>query len=148
MQLAKLISHPPVTLGPDASIIEAAQAMREKHVGAIVAIDAERRPLGVLTDRDIVVSVIAQDASDLDRLTVRDVCTGAPIVAVEGEDLDAVMMRMRRHGVRRMPVVDRYGRLTGLLSLDDALSAVAEELADIAGLLRAELVREETRRAG
>lgn len=146
MHLAKLVSRPPVTLGPDATIVEAAQAMREKHVGAVVAVDEERHPLGILTDRDIVVSIIAQDAKDLLRLSLRDVCNLAPIVAREDEDLEEAVMRMRRHGIRRVPVVDRHGRLTGVFSLDDALGSVAAELADVAGLLRAELIREETRR--
>lgn len=146
MQLEKLVFREPVTLGPDASIVEAAQIMRQKHVGSVITVDADRRPIGILTDRDIVVTVIAQDAGDLHRLAMRDVCTASVIVALEEENLDAVVMRMRRHGVRRVPVVDREGRLTGVFSLDDALGAIAEELASVAALLQTERARETTRR--
>lgn len=146
MHLGKHVTHETVTLGLDASIVDAAQIMRTKHVGSVIAIDENRRPVGILTDRDIVVGVVAQDPEDLLRLSVRDVCTPGPIVALEDEDLDAVMARMRRYGIRRVPVVDREGLLVGVFSMDDALAALARELAGVTDLLRNERAHERTRR--
>lgn len=146
MNIKKLATSQVATLTPRDTVVDAARLMREKHVGSVIVVDAEERPIGILTDRDIVVGVVAQAASDLARLTLADVCTTAPLTTTEDEDFDVVLARMRRHGVRRMPVVDADGRLRGIFALDDALGAIAEELGNVAALLRAERVREDVRR--
>lgn len=146
MNVKKVASAHMVTLLTDASVVDAAKVMREKHVGSIIIVDAESRPCGILTDRDIVVVAVAERTAELLRLTVGEVCTKAPLVAEEDEDTDAVLGRMCRHGVRRMPIVDREGRLRGVFALDDALGTIAEELGGIVALLRNERITEAARR--
>lgn len=146
MHIDKLCSRDVVTISADAKVVDAARLMRSEHVGSVVVTHTDKRPVGILTDRDIVVGVVAQDVAHIATLEVKDVLTRDPIVAVEGEDADAVLARMRRHGIRRVPVIDAEGHLTGVFALDDALKNIAEQLGDVTSLIRAEHWREEQRR--
>jgi len=131
-------------------VIDAARLMREHHVGCLVVIEDQRGrrvPTGMLTDRDIVVGVVAQAPEDgLGGLTVGDVVTRPVITAGEDETIHDVIKRMRGHGVRRVPVVATEGALVGLLSVDDILDVVAEELTDVARLIVREQRQEERHR--
>jgi predicted transcriptional regulator len=120
--------------------------MRELHVGSLVIVDGpanERRPIGILTDRDIVVGVLAQTDQKLDILCVDDVMTSELVVAREDDDLDEVLRRMRAKGVRRMPVVDSRGVLKGVVAADDILEHVREQVGALAALIGRERNREE-----
>lgn len=93
------------------------------------------RPVGVITDRDIVVAVIAKDV-DPRTLTVADVMTSDPVLVREDASLSTLLAEMRRIGARRMPIVDADGLLVGVVSLDDVLERLAEELGNIAGSIQ------------
>jgi CBS domain-containing protein len=119
---------------PDISITAAARAMRQNHVGDLIVIDdadEEREPIGILTDRDIVVEVIAQ-GRDPDLVKVSDVMVKHPVIASTSEDTSTALERMRTHGVRRIPVVDEGGFVFGIITLNDLLRVHAEEGAVIA----------------
>jgi CBS domain-containing protein len=128
-----------VTVAPTDDLIAAAHLMREKHVGYLIVSEASQsgRVVGVLTDRDIVVAVLAQEV-DARALKVGDVMTRDPLVIDEAQSIEAVLRHMREAGVRRVPVVDRSGALTGVLSIDDVLERIAEQLINIAGSIRNE----------
>jgi len=130
-----------VTVTPTDDLIAAAHVMREKHVGYLIVSakgqQAGRRVVGVLTDRDIVVAVLAQEV-DARELKVGDVMTRNPLLIEEGQSIEAVLRHMHEAGVRRVPVVDPSGALTGVLSLDDVLESIAEQLINIAGSFRNE----------
>lgn len=133
----------------DAPLLEAARLMREHHVGDIVIVEeraGERRPVGIVTDRDLVVEVLAADL-DPSSLKVSDVLTAELVTAREEESLEDVVKRMRLHGVRRLPVVNRAGGLEGILALDDVLDLLAETLQDLASLVGKEQRREREARA-
>jgi CBS domain-containing protein len=102
---------------------EAAQLMRERHVGDLVVVadpESDRSPLGIITDRDLVVEVLAKGA-DPGRTTLASLMHRPVVVAQETEDTSEVVERMRAHGVRRVPVVDRHGAVVGIVTLDDLL---------------------------
>jgi|SRR6185503_1725807 len=128
--LLKEICMPDVVYcGPETSAAEAAHLMRRKHVGDLVVVEApseERTPIGVVTDRDLVVEVLAKD---LDPKTTRlvDIMRAPVVVATETEDTAQAIERMRTHGVRRIPVVDGSGTLTGIVTLDDLLKQFAAD---------------------
>ena len=130
-----------ITVAPTDDLIAAAHVMREKHVGYLIVSEAvparHKRVVGVLTDRDIVVAVLAQEV-DAHALKVGDVMTRDPLLIEEGQSIEAVLRHMREAGVRRVPVVDRSGTLTGVLSIDDVLELIAEQLINIAGSIRNE----------
>jgi CBS domain-containing protein len=125
--------------------------MRDEHIGSLVVVaeggDHRTVPVAVLTDRDIVVGVVATDLDDLKRLDVGDVTTTDLVTATEDEDLHAVLRRMRSFAVRRVPVVDDKGDLVGILSLDDILDAMAEDMAEIAKIVTDQRVLERERRS-
>jgi len=145
----RYMTSDPVTARGAEGLLDAARRMRELHVGCVVVVDGperERRPIGILTDRDIVVGVLAQTDQKLNLLRVDDVMTRALILAREGEDLDEVLRRMRAKGVRRIPVVDSNGTLKGVIAFDDVLEHVKEQIDALAGLVGRERRREEDSR--
>src|SRR5690348_1322553 len=109
MNVGSICKRRVVTVSPRAGLSEAARLMREEHVGYLVVIEDEprssRAPLGVLTDRDIVVSVVAREA-DPRALIVSDVMTARPVSVDEADAIDTALKTMLRIGVRRLPVVD------------------------------------------
>jgi CBS domain-containing protein len=124
--------------------------MREAHVGFLVVHspdDALRRPVGVLTDRDIVLQIIARDVEPKS-VTVGDVMTRQPLVANEADDLTDLLQAMRLAGIRRVPVVDERGALTGIMALDDAIALVTGLLCEISGSIRSEQRQEWRARQG
>lgn len=127
-----------VVAGYHDKVLEVARLMRDHHVGSVVVVeprDGAKIPVGILTDRDIVVGLLAVEPSYLDRATVRDVVSQQLVLVREDEDLDNVMLRMRVHGVRRLPVVNRTGSLEGIIAFDDIIDHVAEELSRMASVL-------------
>jgi CBS domain-containing protein len=125
-------------------LVEIARRMREQHVGCVVVVadgDAGEVPLGILTDRDLVIEVIAQ-AIPLDSVTVGDIASSDLLVAREDDAIWDTLQRMRIRGVRRAPVVDAAGRLTGIVSADDLLPLVAAEIGALARLSAEQLEQE------
>ena len=143
MKVGDICSRNTVTIREFDDLTAAAQLMRQQHIGYLVVIEPkvdERAvmPVGVITDRDIVVGVVARD-TDPRSLRVGDVMTRQPILAREDGSVAAALHHMREIGVRRVPVVDRGGALVGVLSLDDVLDSLAEELTEVASSIRREL---------
>jgi len=123
-----------VCCGPDTKVTEAAHLMRQKHVGDLIVVDepdGDRVPVGVVTDRDIVVEVLGKDL-DPAATRVADIIRTPVVIASEHEDAAVAVERMRVHGVRRIPVVGRGGALVGVITLDDLLKLFA---ADVNALL-------------
>ena len=125
-------------------LVEAARLMREHHVGSLVVVVdrlSERVPVGILTDRDIVVAVVAKEL-DPRGLTVGDVVTGELIAVREKDGMPDALRLMREKGVRRVPVLTHSGALAGILTIDDLLDLMAEELGALARTINRERVRE------
>ncbi|HSJ81010.1 MAG TPA: CBS domain-containing protein [Thiobacillus sp.] len=126
------------------SVVDAAQLMRKHHVGDLVVVEEKagrKHPVGIVTDRDIVVEVVAAGVNP-DALKVGDIMGPEVATVRDGEGLFEALRHMRDKGVRRMPVVDREGGLVGILTLDDVLSLLAEEMTELAKLVSREQQRE------
>ena len=122
----------------------AARLMRENHVGCLVVVDeadGKRIVVGILTDRDIVTGVVAPGIA-ADALLVGDVMSTDLVTAREDDSLIDLMRSMRRKGVRRVPVVAGQGELVGLVTLDDVLNILAEELGLLVAAINTEGQRE------
>ena len=122
--------------GRDAGILEAARLMRQHHTGNLIVVDdphGDRIPVGIVTDRDIVVEVLANEL-DPAKTTVTQIMSAKLVIAGGAEDISDALERMRLQGVRRLPVVDHDGSLMGIVTLDDVLrlhAAQAAALADV-----------------
>lgn len=126
------------------SVDGAARLMRDNHVGCLVVVDevgGRRIVVGVLTDRDIVTAVVAPGL-DAAALTVDDVMTTDLVTAREDDSLIDLMRSMRRKGVRRIPVVGGQDELIGVVTLDDVLGVLSEELGLLVGTVDSEGKRE------
>jgi CBS domain-containing protein len=147
MNVGTICKRQIVTVTPRTDVTAAAELMRQKHVGFLIVVepefDPERgpvthgRPVGVLTDRDIVTSVVARGADPRD-LTAADIMSREPSTVGETEPLDNALRMMHRLGIRRLPVVGPEGLLTGVLSLDDVIAVLSSELGDVSGAVRNE----------
>lgn len=126
------------------SVREAINLMRNNHVGDVVVVEMRENssiPLGILTDRDIVVEILAEDV-DLNAVNVGDVMSYQLVTVTEETKLLDAIKLMRMKGVRRLPVVNEQGGLEGILSVDDLLELIVEQLTDIASLVSNEITNE------
>ena len=130
-------------------LVEAAKLMREHHVGSLVVVVdrlSERVPVGIVTDRDITVAVIAKGL-DPRTLTVGDVISEECLSVREQDSLADALRLMRSRGIRRLPVLTKSGALAGIVTIDDLLELIAEELDDFVAIVGRERVRETQARA-
>ena len=127
--IGELCSKPVVTIGPDARIPEVARLMATRNVGAVVVVNAGK-PIGIITDRDLAVGVIAAGRA-VETTAVKEVMHQDPRVLREDQGvLDAVKV-FNAAGVRRLPVVGRTGDLVGVLALDDIVMLLGNEMAQV-----------------
>lgn len=120
-----------VTIGKDEPVREAARRMRDRHIGSLVVVEyvnGRSRPVGILTDRDLVVSILADAWLDADRARVSEAMSKEPVTVKADESLFETFRLMRTYGIRRIPVVDNTGFLVGILSFDDVLETLADAL--------------------
>jgi CBS domain-containing protein len=141
MTLAELAHRPVRTVEAGCTLIEAARLMIRHSVGALVITDPSgTRPTGIVTDRDLVVMI--SEGLDPEGATV-DCLVKAPLTTIPVDaSLREVTDLMHKHGVRRLPVVDRKDQLIGLVSLDDVLVLLGRELADAAAAIEEGLSHE------
>ena len=127
-----------VTATRDTTVSAAALLMRKHHAGTLVVCDqlssGSRFPAGIVTDRDIVVGVVAPGLRS-DTITVADIMPSELFVAREKDSVEQSLELMRTKGVRRLPVVDDVGHLIGIVALDDLVTVLADELYDIVGVV-------------
>ena len=122
---------------PGESVQAAAQRMHSRKVGTLVVQDEDRKPIGIVTDRDLTVRVLAK-ARDPFQTTIGEVMTKCPRTVREDTPIEEALTVMRSGPFRRVPVVSAEGELVGLLSLDDVLDLLTEEFGQIRGLLEQE----------
>jgi len=144
MPIGEICTREVVICSRAVNMFDAAELMRRYHVGDLVVVDesgGKRIPVGLLTDRDIVTSVIALRL-DPATITAGDMINRSIIVVREDQSVFETIEHMRAHGVRRMPVVDREGALVGIVSLDDLTELLAEELSQLSKLISKEQAQE------
>jgi CBS domain-containing protein len=150
MKVGEYCKKAVVAIASNTDAAEAAKLMRKLHVGFLIAHregDALQKPVGVLTDRDLVLGVMARDI-DPHAVTVDDIMSRQPLIANEADELSDMLQAMRLAGIRRMPVVDARGALTGIMAIDDALEVVTGLMCDIAGSIKSEQRKEWRARVG
>ena len=137
--LGRICTKPVVTTSAQMTVEQAARAMRSKNVGALVVVNAGR-PVGMLTDRDIAVEVVAK-GMDPDTVRVGDVIHKRPITIREELGIFDAVRVFAKTGVRRLPVVTKSGILVGVIAIDDLIMLLGNEIGHLAGALSAGLRR-------
>lgn len=148
MRVGEYCQREVVAIPRRTGISEAARLMRQHHVGSLVIVDEHdsgRRPIGIVTDRDLVIEVLAQEVP-IEQLTLEDIMRTPLETAREDDSVLDTLQRMRRLGVRRLPVIDSYGGLSGILAVDDLLDLISTSLSDIVSLVANEIRTEEQQR--
>lgn len=138
MQVNEICNRNVESASRDIRLIDAAKRMRDGHVGDLVIVeqrDGKTIPVGMITDRDLVIAVLARDAEHVSLLDAGDVMGDRLITATEEEDLEPVLRRMQSFGVRRIPILDGNGALFGILSADDIIIALSDEIGRLADLV-------------
>jgi len=129
----------------ETTVAAAAKLMRHGHVGSLVIVEqlngGKRMPVGIITDRDIVVEVIATGL-DPAVITVGDIMAQELVVGREGDSVLEALEIMRFKGVRRLPTVGPDGQLVGIVTADDLIEVLAEELGELAKIVAHEQSRE------
>lgn len=128
----------------DDSIQHATELMRDKHVGDVIVVehkDGKHFPVGILTDRDIVIEVLAEGVN-LNDIAVKDVMSSELISVKEDDYIIETIEQMRDKGIRRVPVVNREGSLEGIIAVDDTIELVADLLSNLVKLFKYEFNRE------
>lgn len=144
MKLKELCTPDVVSCTAEINALHAARLMRDHHVGDLVILDENSEdgtPIGIVTDRDIVVEVLAKEL-DPAKVTLREIMRVPLVLARASEEVEQALERMRTHGVRRVPVLDDEGKLAGIISLDDLLMRLAADAGALAQIIAREQDRE------
>lgn len=140
MKVGEICNRVVATVEAGQTVQQAAELMRRLHIGTLVvtgAQDDEGAAVGILTDRDLVVEVMAKSV-DPTSITVGDVMSTELLLADEEDDVSETLEAMREQGVRRVPVLDEDGALIGVLALDDVLRLYARDIGTMAGIVGAQ----------
>lgn len=149
MTIGEFCNREVAIVAPDETVLNAANVMRQQHVGDVIVVEQRDKhavPLGILTDRDIVIEILAKEVG-LETISVSDVMSTDLLTARESDAIPNIVNQMRSKGVRRIPVVNEKGGLEGIFSLDDLLELLAEQLNDFVGVIHKETGQEQKHRA-
>jgi CBS domain-containing protein len=148
MPVSEICNREVIIVQRDATVQEAARLMRQHHVGDVVVVEERkgvRVPVGIVTDRDLVVEIMAPDLLQ-SVITVGDIMAEKLVTVKDSTGVYEAIKYMRGEGVRRLPVVDSKGGLVGILTLDDLLELLAEELLELSKLVKHEQKKESVKR--
>ena len=149
MTVGELCNRDVIIARPETPLPEAAALMKHYHVGDLVIVGTrpggQRVPVGILTDRDMALA-LASHAARLSYLRVSDLMTHHLVTALESESLHSALKKMQDAGVRRLPVVNPDGVLEGIVTLDDIIEVLSEELTDLTKLVVREQRKERLQR--
>jgi CBS domain-containing protein len=150
MRIQDLAQPVPVTITADATVVSAAGRMRRYHVGDVIVTEPEGsrgRPIGILTDRDVTIGIVSTAPDAIESLTVGDVLSRDELVTIHEDDSihDAIEL-LHAHGIRRLPIVDGNDQLLGIVTLDDLIAHLSQQLEKLASVVSRQRARESRER--
>ncbi len=148
MTVGSICNREIITIQRDATVLDAAKLMRKYHVGDVVVIEYQGdlvKPVGIVTDRDIVIELIATELN-CSVITTGDIMLTKLVVINESVGIFEAIQTMATKGVRRLPIIDDDGGLVGIVTLDDLLLLLAKELGSLTKLISREMKNEITKR--
>ncbi|HEY7303779.1 MAG TPA: CBS domain-containing protein [Bryobacteraceae bacterium] len=144
MRIGEICIRNVVTVDRNTPLYEAARLMRSRHVGDVIVIDRNGKgsiPVGIVTDRDMAVAVLAEQL-DPSKLTAGDIMGSGIVTVSEDQGLFETIEQMKRKGIRRLPVVDSRGVLLGIVTVDDLLEFLGMHLTELSKVIARERVHE------
>ncbi len=144
MPIGEVCNKEIITVQSEDSVLDAAKLMRQNHVGDVLVVENRNGiniPIGIVTDRDLVMEIMAPEL-DASVITVGDIMAPEFTTVKESAGLFEAIQHMRNMAVRRLPVVDESGQLVGIITLDDLLVLLADELHALARLVTREQQKE------
>jgi signal-transduction protein with cAMP-binding, CBS, and nucleotidyltransferase domain len=135
MTVAECCRMDVVTASPGAKVIDVARLMEDSNVGCVVITGDDNCPVGIVTDRDLVVRVMAAGL-DPGKTSISDVMTEDLVLVEDGTGLFEAMQCVREEGIRRLPIVDDDGRLVGIITMDDIIRLIGAEMQCIGDVIR------------
>ncbi len=144
MSISEICNRNVISIQRSEPALGAAKLMRQHHVGDVIVIDDRNGiqvPVGIVTDRDLVMEIVATEL-DITVITVGDIMAPELFTVKESTDIFEAIQFMRSKTIRRLPIVDEDGGLIGVLTLDDVLELLSEELLNLAKLVRYEQKKE------
>lgn len=138
MSIKDICERNVVTTTKDASVYEVAKLMKKHNVGNVVVIDNQvitNQPVGILTDRDIAMKIVAEDV-DARQISVRDIMAENPLILHANQSINEALDMMCAKGVRRAPISDDTHKVVGIASIDDLFIMLAEEMGSLSKLIR------------
>jgi CBS domain-containing protein len=137
MNIGEVCTREVYIVRPEEPLLQAVHEMRKRNVGCVIVVEERGEqvaPIGIVTDRDIV-RLLPEHPGGISAVRVGDIMTGDPLALGEDDSIVAAMERLRQQGVRRAPVVAANGDLVGIVSTDDLLGIIAEQLGSLARLV-------------
>ena len=122
----EVMTKDPASCAPTDTVIQAAQLMKQHDVGSVPVVESDKRLVGIVTDRDLVVKVLAAGRG-VEQATVKEAMTPNPASCREDDDLEQAMKLMKERQVRRMPIVDGAGKLAGIIAQADVATRVNKD---------------------
>jgi CBS domain-containing protein len=122
----EVMTKDPASCAPTDTVIQAAQLMKQHDVGSVPVVESDKRLVGIVTDRDLVVKVLAAGRG-VEQATVKEAMTPNPASCREDDDLEQAMKLMKERQVRRMPIVDGGGKLAGIIAQADVATRVNKD---------------------
>lgn len=144
MQIGEYCNREVVVIHKDETPLDTSRLMRRLHVGDVIIVDnvdGDKTPLGIITDRDIALEIVAADI-DPAAIAAIDIVRRPLVTVNETDDISECIVCMKHNGIRRLPVVDDDGLLVGVITADDILEIVTEQLNDLIGLVNCQLENE------
>lgn len=140
MTIGKLCKCDVITASKNMSVQEAARLMKKHNIGDIIIVDEEKdgKPIGIFTDRDIAIKIIAEEA-DPQSITVGDAMSEELLVLKDYQHFQESLDMMCAKGVRRAPIVDQHDKIIGIAAVDDLILLLIDELGSLAKLIRRQI---------
>jgi CBS domain-containing protein len=139
MTIGKIANRKVVTLSIDKTILDVAKLMKESNVGDVIIVNDESQPVGIITDRDIAIKIVADEIPP-NQMFASDVMSSDLLVLREYQAIQEAFDMMCAKGVRRAPIVDELNKLTGIVSSDDLVLLVADEIESYGKLIRKQVL--------
>ncbi|MCD6047241.1 MAG: putative signal-transduction protein with domain [Gammaproteobacteria bacterium] len=138
MPVQKIATSKTVCISENASLFEVSKKMKKYNVGAVVVVkdaEADLTPVGIITDRDIVVELVATGVDPND-VYIKEILVDDLMTVKEGSSVQEAISSMKKKGVRRVPIVNEENKVVGIVSMDDLLMLMVKELCELVDIVR------------